>query len=310
MKAPRGKTAFARRLRLSASALAITALGYATVPQPPVHAEDVVDVYSWDVELSPVCLDGIFDVSMKAGPAAPKHRELHVSTDVRGKIKGLLLVDGVGLVVTGTAEREEGAVHVEFKAKSTGNKVTFLGDVPDGQKTLTGTWTGKGGLVEGTGTFTSDLSSTGPLVATIECALTQDSKGRLKGTAHVRSCDQDVPLAVSGKWDATEVKLTLKQKPFRFGGLGVGTGTDADLDFTVKGFGGSAAGTGLHLSRIDPPQDLVYPPIAPEYETDLPIPTIIPTSGDTDRDTFTVSPALPERPPPDAGHGRITGTPP
>src|SRR4030095_2307848 len=106
------------------------------------------------------------------------------------------------------------------------------GDVPDGVKTLNGTWTAKGGLVSGTGTFTSDLSAAGPLVATIECALEQDAKGRLKGTAHVRSCEQDVPLAVSGKWDGAAVKLTLKQKSFRFGGLGVGTGTAADPDFT------------------------------------------------------------------------------
>jgi uncharacterized protein (DUF1800 family) len=308
MMAPRGKTAFARRVRLAASAVAIAAFGYGAVPQPEAHAEDVVDVYSWDLELSPVCLDGIFDVAMKVGQTT-KRPELHASTDVRGHVKGLLVFDGQGLTLSGTVERAVGAVHVDIKAKSYGNKITFTGDVADGGKTLTGTWTGKGPLAAGTGTFTSDLSGAGPLVATVECALTQDAKGRLKGTAHVASCGQDVALTVSGKWDAGAVKLALKQKSFRFVGLGVGTGTDADLDWTVKGFGASGEGAGLHLSRIEAPAELVYPPIASEYETELPIPTIIPTSGDSDRDTFRVLPSLPDGIVLDPDNGRITGTP-
>ena len=309
MKAPRGKTAFARRVRLAASAMAITALGYAAVPQPPAHAEEVVDTYSWDIELAPVCLDGLYELAMKVGTTT-KRPELHVySTDIRGKLKGLLIFDGPGLNVSGTVERVEGAVHFEFKAKSYGNKISFTGDVADGQKTLTGTWTGKGAFASGTGTFTCDVSGSKPLVATIECALTQDAKGRLKGTAHVVGCGQDVALAVSGKWDAGAVALALKKKPFKFSGQGVPNGTDADLDWSLKGFGASATGTGLHLSRIEAPAELVYPPIAPEYETDLQMPTIIPISGDSERDTFRVMPALPAGINLDPDNGRISGTP-
>ena len=309
MQAPLGITAFARRARLSAFALALTALGYGALPAPPVHAEDVIDVYSWDVELAPVCIDGNFeDFDLKVG-SQTKHPELHVGTDVRGHLKGTLIFDGLGLNVSGTVARVEGAVHVEFKARSFGNKITFKGDVPDGVKTLSGTWTGKGNYADGTGTFTVDLSKAGPLVATVECAIQHVARGRIKGTAHVLACEQDIPLTVSGKWDATAVNLTLKQKSFKFKGHGVGTGTDADLDWTIKGFGASTSGTGLHLSRIDPPVELEYPQIAPEYETDLPMPTIVPISGNAPHGAITVSPPLPAGIVLDPDDGRISGTP-
>ena len=307
MQTPLGMTAFTRRVRLAAAALALGALGYTALPVPRAHAE-VVDYYSWDVELAPVCIDGLFTLTLRNGSATLKP-EWHVGTDVRGKLTGLLVLSGVGLNVSGTAQRVEGSVHVEFKAKSFGNKLTFTGDVPDGSKTLTGTWTGKGGLVSGGGTFTVDLSNTGPLVATVECAITQDSRGRVKGTGHVRSCGEDVALAVSGNWKDGAVKLALKQKPFKFTGEGAGTGTDADLDWTAKGFGGSGAGTGLHLSRIEAPTELIYPPVSGEFETELPIPSIIPTSGDAPRGSFRVSPSLPAGMVLDPGDGRITGTP-
>src|SRR5262245_42328375 len=161
MQAPLGNSAFARRVRLSASALVIVAFGYAALPVSSSHAEDVVDVYSWDVELAPVCLDGILEVAMRVGMAT-KRPELHVDTDVRGHLKGTLIFDGQALNVSGTVSRAESSVHVEFKAKSYGNKITFAGDVPDGSQTLAGNWSGKGPLASGTGTYTVDLSGTGP----------------------------------------------------------------------------------------------------------------------------------------------------
>ena len=297
--------------RRARGGLAVFALAIGTgaiAPSSECRADEP-QILSFDVELAPICLDGIYPMQITT-PSGKVNADLHVNTDVRGRLHGFVDLDGVGLSISGTAKRVAGAVHVAFKAVSGRDRITFTGDVADGSATLSGTASSKGVFAQGATSFTANLTGAKPVLATIEFAMTQTSKGAIKGKGHVLACGTEVPLTAKGKTGSKGLSLTLTQgSVFKFAGTGPAGGTDFVVDWTAKGFGGSGAGAALLLIPVSPPQPLTYPSVNGEFELDTPIPAIIPKTGDAPRGKFTVSPLLPAGLSLDAANGRITGTP-
>jgi uncharacterized protein (DUF1800 family) len=295
-----------RRFHVFVAAAALVAAN-AFAPSSTCRAEE--DFYSADLQLAPLAFDGRFPVAI---PAQSLSGNLVIDTDVRGKLRGTLTVNDLALSIGGTASHADGKLHVVFTASTSGAKIKFIGDVPDGSTLMTGTATGKGFLAAGKNSFTIDLSTAGPETATVEYQVTQNAKGKLKGRGRVLCCGEEVALAATGKVTATAITLGLKQgKNFSFKGTGVPPvgGGDATLDWSAKGFGASAVGTGLVFVVAAPAETVSYPSVPTEFETDREIAPIVPSSGTAPRGKFTIAPALPAGLVIDAATGTITGTP-
>jgi uncharacterized protein (DUF1800 family) len=295
----RRRLAWRGTLLVAAGAAAFTPLRECLADEP--------QVLSFDVTLAPVCLDGQFPLVIQA-PGKRVDAVLKVSTDVTGKLRGQLLLDGLALSVTGTVKHAGGVAKINITAKTIGSKLTISGDLVDGTKILAGLCVGKGFLAPGANPFTLDLTAAKPQIATIECALDSDTKGRLKGTAHVLSCGADVPLSASGKTTGTELTLSVKKGKFKFLGNGTSGASGIVADWTASGFGASASGTGLLLVAVTPPSQLRYGTVPSAIETDYPISPLTPTNTIAPRITFSVSPTLPGGIAIDVATGVISGT--
>jgi hypothetical protein len=276
-------------------------------------------VWSFDVELAPVCLDGTFPLEIRLPGGETFSGPLKIDTDVRGRLTGTFLVNGIAFPVTGTVKRVAASkkttagLQIKLTAKPSDggpDRIVFTGLLEEGAGVLNGTAVGKGVFATGSNPFVLDLSAAARETVRIEYQWRQDSKGRIKGAGHVVGCGSETPLALSTKRTKLGMlNVTLKSGTwFQFKGAGPDDGSGPPtVDWTAKGFGGFGSGSSLEFVPVAAPEPLEYPPFPSEYETDLPFFDIAPTTGDAPRGAFTIAPSLPSGLTIDADTGVIHG---
>ena len=289
------------------TAAALLALMFAAGAGSTARAADPPSVFSVDVVLAPVQIDGTFPLSIALTPTA-LGASLDVDTDVRGNLKGSLAFGARTFSVKGRATYGRKGTKATFTATSGRDRITFTGEV-DGT-TLSGRATGKGAVAAGKHAFTADLQSAGPLLARLEGALREDSKGRVTGTARVVACGDTVALKVGGSRGRKSYALSLRAgNHFKFSGRGPAADGIPSVDWTVSGFGATAKGDVLALDPLEAPSGVAYPLAFAEFETELGITPFAPVSGTAPRATFAIAPSLPAGLVLDAATGAIAGTP-
>jgi hypothetical protein len=307
-------------LRTSARTAATAALlvvgGICGVPEARA---DQSGVWSFDVELAPVCLDGTFPLEVRLADGSKFAGPFKVDTDVRGRLTGTFTVNGIAFPLTGTVKRvaatakKAAGVQIKFTARPSDggrDRISFSGQLNEGATTATGTAVGKGVFATGSNPFVLDLSSAAPETARIEYRWTQNGKGRFTGTGHVVACGSETPLKLAAKsTKAGKLNVTLKNgTSFLFKGVGPLDGANPPtVDWTAKGFGGFGSGSSLAFLPVVAPLPLAYPSIPLEFETDTTFPDIVPITGDAPRGAFTIAPPLPSGLTIDAATGVISG---
>jgi len=280
---------------------------------------DQSGVWSFDVELAPVCLDGTFPLEIRPPGAAKFAGDFKVDTDVRGRLSGTFVVNGIAFPLAGTVKRVAASkkttagLQIKFTARPSDggrDRIVFTGQLNEGATVVNGTAVGRGVFATGTNPFVLDLSAAAPETARIEYRWTQDAKGRFRGKGHVVGCGSETPLALSAKaTKAGKLNVTLKSGSwFLFKGAGPIDGSNPPtVDWTAKGFGGFGSGSSLAFLPVVAPQPLTYPSIPSEFETDTSFADIVPITGDAPRGAFTIAPALPSGLTIDAATGVISG---
>lgn len=280
---------------------------------------DQTGVWSFDVELAPVCIDGNFPLEIRMPGNQKFAGELRIDTDVRGRLSGTFIVNGIAFPIAGTVKRVAASakttagLQIKFTARPTDggrDRIFFTGHLEEGVKVLNGTAVGRGVFATGTNPFVLNLTTAAVETARIEYQWTRDSKGRFKGKGHVEGCGSETPLVLVAKATKTgKLNVVLRSGNwFLFKGAGPLDGSNPPIvDWTAKGFGGFGSGSSLAFLPVPEPETLTYPMVQSEFETDSTFLDIIPLTGDAPRGSFTITPLLPSGLTIDAATGVISG---
>jgi len=286
------------RLALVTAFAAVLAAGAPAVAAPgPAPAPGV---YVIDATISPICLDGQYRMSVQTA-AGTVAGTLDVTTAIRGGVTGTLTTPTKTFTVTGRTTSTGNGVRLSMTARSGKDVITFAGSFTG--LTIDGTTRGKGSVAAGKGTFSVDVSSAAPEIATIVATLTPGRHGALTGTATAVICGASVPLKVHGTPGRTFV-LTFKAKGFSFTGRGAGP-----ISWKCTGFGAKLGGENLPLAALPVPSGLEYGVSSAQFEEEEPIAPDFPDTFMPRFTTFSVAPPLPAGLSIDAATGVISGTP-
>jgi uncharacterized protein (DUF1800 family) len=296
------RCASARR-RWSRAAVPFALAAAVLLPDAARGAEGT-QVFSVDVLLAPVAVDGSFQLTIAD---AGVQGTLQVDTDARGKLAGTLTVGVQTFAVKGAVTHGRKGTRAHFTATSGADRITFQGALSG--STLVGDAVGKGAVAPGRNEFTLNLATASPGVARLECAVVEAASGRFSGSAHVIACGETLDLVVSGRRTAKRWSLTLKAgRSFRFSGGGP-PAEDQVVGWSAKGFGATASGTGLLLDVLAPPDAPAYAVSFAEFETDAAVTPVVPTSPPLTRGAWSVAPELPAGLTISAADGTIAGLP-
>ncbi len=203
--------------------------------------------YLMEIPLAPICLNGAFHISV-SNLTGSVEGTLTISTDAKGSVSGQLEIGGQTLAVTGKFKSTASLQSLSLSASSNTDKLTLRGTLHG--TLFTGTTSGKGLIAPGRGTFTLDVSTASPMVASVNLTLTNGLKGAISGFGTATVCDISLPITATGKV-GSKSNLNLKGTSFSFSGKGH---QDLGKDFLWKatGFGAKASGTNL-LFEIEAP---------------------------------------------------------
>lgn len=282
---------------VSTFAAALAAGGSAVAAPGPAPSPGV---YVIDATIAPVCLNGSYPMTVQTGTGAISGR-LVVTTTIRGALTGTLTLSGGTFTVNGTASSTSKGLRLSMTARVGKDSVAFSGSFTG--PNINGTTKSKGSVAPGKGTFTLDVSSAPPEIASIVATLTPGKHGALVGTATAVVCGASVPLSVHGT-PGKAFKLTFKAKGFTFIGKGAGP-----ITWSVAGFGAKVGGDNLPLATLPAPSGLSYGVAAATFEEEEPISDDFPNTFMPRFTTFAVSPPLPPGLAIDATTGVISGTP-
>lgn len=272
--------------------------------------EPDTDVYRFELELAPVCLDGAFPLSIQTD-AGDVQGDAQLTTDAAGKLSGQIDLDGVTFELKGKVRYRPNGHKVQLTGKSaTKDRIALKGNLDADE--FVGTAKGKGTVAQGKNPFSLDVSGAAPQMALFVMTL-EPGKKSFGGHATVEVCGGPIDLGVKGKM-GKKLTLQLKQRGrrgFRWTGKGAAPAGDTlNLMWSASGYGAkTAAADPLLLTAIVPPSNLAYVVTAALYETDDPIaPNTATIAGDA-VDTWSVDPALPPGLTLNLADGTITGTP-
>ncbi|MHC4924636.1 MAG: hypothetical protein ACYTG4_11260 [Planctomycetota bacterium] len=131
-------------------------LGVLAAATPVAQAQDE-DIFSFELPMAPVCLEGDFPLTL-TGVAGDLEGTVTLSTDVKGKLSGVLDLDGEVLLVTGKVKYRGEKATVKLAASNEESKVTLKGAL--GANGFAGKAKGKGDTA-GKFTFVLDTSESG-----------------------------------------------------------------------------------------------------------------------------------------------------
>lgn len=219
------------------SALFLAPVALAQEAEPP-------EIYRFQVELAPVCLDGAFPLALNGGTTTGNAT---LVTDTKGKLTGQVTLDGLPYALTGSVKATKKGLSLSLTGRNDKkNRVTLKG-VLEGSK-FTGSSTGKGAVAAGKGTFELDVSTAGPQIATVVAQVTQGRGSSLKGTASVQVCGPAVEGKASGSRNR-KGHLSVKISGFKFTGNGSADGRRFDLKWSASGFGAKTKGESLRITE-------------------------------------------------------------
>jgi hypothetical protein len=192
--------------------------------------------YQFQVPYSPVCLNGVYPLTVGAMTTGCF---LSVNMDASGGLTGTLDLRTVKGPATGSLVLQNNILSLQ---------VQISGQYIPGQieSQLHGNeFVGTASNSMGTVPCTMDVSMVGPLQVTFDLTITVNSQGQVTGTGTARSCNVQVPVNVTGS-NAPD-KCTLRAtgvnlNNFVWEGTGKPTYTGFTAAWTANGFGVSQTG--------------------------------------------------------------------
>ena len=213
----------------------------------PAHANGLVSgQYHFAVPYSPVCLDGVYPLSVGEMTTGCT---LQAKVDSAGNVQGTLDLRTLKGPISGTLKSSNGRLVLQLA--TTGQDVSQTATQIQSELHA-GQFTGTATTHNGTVAATLDVSSAGPLVVSFDLDIAVDTNGKVTGSGTATSCNVTVPVQVSGTTASDKSSLHVvgaNNANFVWDGSGKPNYTGFAADYTASGFGVTAAGTSLMVAR-------------------------------------------------------------
>lgn len=198
--------------------------------------------YQFQVPYSPVCLNGVFPLTV--GDVTTGCR-FSAKMDASGRLTGTLDLRTVKGPATGSLVLQNNVLSLQLQ--TSGQDVSQTPSQIQAQ--LQGNlFVGTATTSRGTVPCSMDVSAVAPLTVTFDLTITVSAQGQIIGTGTASSCNVQVPVNVTGTngTDTCSLRVTgANLADFVWEGSGKPTYTGFTATYTAKGFGVSRTGDGV-----------------------------------------------------------------